>query len=106
MISPRQFLASLLCAAPLLLAGCSMPHFFMPHMMGMGSYYAITDEASGRVYYTDNLSREARGVVEFRDSKSGAWVSLPAATVREISQAEFRAGPAEVSDGPVSSGTE
>jgi len=82
----RPLLAAMVCAATLL-AGCSMPH-----MLGLGSYYAVTDEASGRVYYTDNLSREDRGVVEFRDPASGAWVSLRSAKVREISRAEFRAG--------------
>jgi hypothetical protein len=101
MIVPRRLLASLVCAAPLLLAGCAMPHW-----LGLGSYYAITDEASGRVYYTDNVTREARGVIEFQDAKSGARISLPAAQVREISEAEFRAGPPQVSDGPVSGGTE
>lgn len=87
MIVPRRFLASLVCAVPLLLAGCAMPH-----MMGLGTYYAITDDASGRVYYTDNVTREAHGVVEFQDSTSGARVSLAAAKVREISEAKFRAG--------------
>ena len=106
MILYRRFLASLFCAAPLLLAGCSMPHFSMPHAMGMGSYYAVTDNGSGRVYYTDNVSREPRGVVEFRDSASDAWVSLPAATVREISEAEFKAGPPQVITRPVSDGTQ
>ena len=94
MIFPRRLLASLVCTAPLLLAGCAMPH-----MMGLGTYYAITDDASGRVYYTDNVSHEKRGVVEFRDEKSGAWVSLQSAHVREISQAEYQAGPPPVSDG-------
>lgn len=84
---PGRWLASLVCAIPLLLAGCAVPH-----VAGMGSYYAITDVASGRIYYADNLSREARGVVEFVDSTSGARVSIPSATVREISRAEFRAG--------------
>jgi hypothetical protein len=104
MIFYRRILASLVCAAPLLLVGCSLPRFSMPHTMGMGSYYAVTDEAAGRVYYTDNLSREPRGVVEFRDSASDAWVSLPAATVREISEAEFKAGPPKVITRPVSDG--
>jgi len=99
MIFHCRFLASLVGAAPLLLAGCSMPHFSMPHTMGMGSYYEVTDDFSGRVYYTDNLSREARGVVEFLDSASGAWISLPAAKVREISEAEFHAGPSLGADG-------
>jgi len=78
-----------------------MPSLSVPHVMGLGSYYAVTDEASGRVYYTDKLSREAKGVVEFRDSASGAWVSLPGATVREISTDEFRAGPPEAKVFPV-----
>ncbi len=89
---PARLLASLLCSAPLLaaggLSGCSMPH-----VMGLGSYYAVTDDATGRVWYTDNLTREERGVVEFRDPATGAWVSLRAAQVREISDAEFRAAP-------------
>ncbi len=84
---PGRWLASLVCAAPLLLAGCALPHF-----AGLGSYYAITDVASGRVYYTDNVSREDRGVVEFEDSSNGARVSIPSATVREISRTEFQAG--------------
>jgi hypothetical protein len=89
---PARLLASLLCIAPLFaaggLAGCSMPH-----VMGMGSYYAVTDDATGRIWYTDNLTREDRGVIEFRDSATGAWMSLGSAQVREISEAEFRAGP-------------
>ena len=84
---PARWLASLVCAAPLLLAGCALPH-----VAGLGSYYAITDVASGRVYYTDNVRREDRGVVEFEDASNGARVSIPSATVREISRAEFRAG--------------
>ncbi len=88
---PARLLASLLCISPLLaaggLSGCSMPH-----VMGLGSYYAVTDDATGRVWYTDNLTREERGVVEFRDPATGAWVSLRSAQVREISDAEFRAG--------------
>lgn len=89
---PARLLPVLLCLAPLFtaagLSGCSMPH-----VMGMGSYYAVTDDATGKVYYTDNLSREERGAVEFLDPATGAWTSLRSAQVREISAAEFRAGP-------------
>ncbi len=91
-VSTRRLLASVLCAAPLLMAGCSMPRIAMPHIMGLGSYYAVTDEATGRTYYTDNLSREPRGVIEFEDPASGALISLAAASVREISEAEYRQG--------------
>ncbi len=89
----RPLLATLVCYVPLLLGGsllaggCSAPH-----VMGLGSYYAVTDPVSGRVYYTEKLKREERGVVEFRDAASGAWVSLPGAETREISESEFRAG--------------
>ena len=85
MIYRRRLLASLLCAAPLLMAGCSMPH-----VMGLGTYYEVTDDATGRIYYTDNLRRESRGVIEFEDPASGAVISLAGASVREISDDEYR----------------
>ncbi len=88
----RRLLASLSCAAPLLMAGCAMPRIEMPHIMGLGSYYAVTDPATGLIYYTDNLHREPRGVIEFEDPDSGAVISLAAASVREISEAEYRQG--------------
>ncbi len=88
----RRLLASLLCAAPLLMAGCSMPRVAMPHIMGLGSYYAVTDQATGQIYYTDNLHRESRGVIEFEHPASGAMISLASASVREISEAEYRQG--------------
>jgi hypothetical protein len=89
---PARLLAVLVCCTPLFLggglSGCSMPH-----VMGMGSYYAVTDDATGKVYYTAKLSREERGAVEFLDPATGGWTSLRSAQVREISEAEFRAGP-------------
>lgn len=88
---PARLLSGLLCLAPLMvaggLAGCSVPH-----VMGLGSYYAVTDGETGRVYYTDRLKREDRGAVEFQDPDTDAWVSLKSAQVRSISKAEFRAG--------------
>lgn len=90
MICTRRLLASLVCAAPLLTAGCAMPH-----VMGLGSYYAVTDDATGRIYYTDNLDREPRGVIEFEDPDTGALISLAAASVRKISEAEYRQGRAQ-----------
>ena len=81
----RLFLAGIACAA--LLSGCSLPH-----VLGLGSYYSITEVGSGRVFYSESLRHEKNGVVEFRDARSGAWVSLPGAAVRDISHAEFRTG--------------
>lgn len=86
MRNPRLLLAGLVCLAPLL-NGCSMPH-----ILGMGSYYEVTDPASGQVYFTDDIERRSRGVVEFINPKTDALVSIPGATVRKISKDEFRAG--------------
>ena len=81
----RLVLAGIAFAA--LLSGCSLPH-----VLGLGSYYAITEAGSGRVFYSESLRHEKGGVVEFRDARSGAWVSLPGGQVRDISQAEFHTG--------------
>ena len=75
-----------------LIAGCV---FFvaacqMPNIPGTGGYYQVTDTASGKVYYASKLRREARGVVEFRDGATGAWVSIADADVRPISKDEYR----------------
>ncbi|MBM4220808.1 MAG: hypothetical protein FJ170_02550 [Gammaproteobacteria bacterium] len=77
-------MAAALCLA---LAGCSVPH-----VMGLGSYYQVSDPASGKVYYTRQIEREDRGVVEFLDDASDNWVSLPASEVKTITEAEYRAG--------------
>lgn len=89
---PARLLTALVCLAPLVL-GAGLSGCAMPHVMGMGSYYAVTDDATGKVYYTAKLSREERGAVEFLDPETGGWTSLRSAQVREISEAEFRAGP-------------
>ncbi len=87
MRSPRFLLAGLLCLAPLVLGGCSMPH-----VLGLGSYYEVTDTASGHIYYTQDIKRQSRGVVEFIDPASDALISVPGASIRKISEADFRAG--------------
>lgn len=84
-VSRARTLVTALAAA--LLAACSMPR-----VLGMGSYYEVTDPATGKVYFADELRREDRGAVEFRDGASGAWVSLPAADYKEISSAAYEAG--------------
>lgn len=91
----RRLLATWVCHVPLLLGGALLAGgCSVPHVMGLGAYYAVTDPASGRVWYTDQLQREDRGVIEFRDAATGAWISLPAGEAREITAAEFRAGQA------------
>jgi hypothetical protein len=86
----RCFLIGLLGAVLLQLSGCSMPRITVPHVMGLGTYYEVTDNSSGQIYYTDNLRREPHGVIEFEDPGSGAVVSLAGASVREIDESEYR----------------
>lgn len=86
MLSLRPALRGLLVAAILATGACAMPH-----VLGMGSYYEVTDTRTGKIYYSDRIEREDNGVVELRNGATKSWVSLPAATVREISEAEYEA---------------
>ena len=69
----------------------TIDHGALDVLPGVSSYYRVTDTATGTVYYADKLKEERRGVVEFRDANTGAWVSLPTAEIAEISKGEFRA---------------
>jgi hypothetical protein len=83
----RLKLIGLGVAVGLALAGCTVPH-----VMGFGSYYQVTDPYSGKVYFTHQIEREDRGVVEFLDDSSDTWVSLPDGEVTAITEAEYQAG--------------
>ena len=56
-----------------------------------GSYYKVTDPASGRVYYTKDVSTEHGGAIRFEDAGSGSEVTLQSSEVKEISSSEFKA---------------
>ena len=47
-------------------------------LAGCGSYYKVTDPASKRMYYTEDVYQERSGAVKFKDAKTGAQVTLPA----------------------------
>jgi hypothetical protein len=83
----RPWLLGSLVAVALTLSGCSLPR-----AMGLGGYYQVTDTASGKVYYANELTTEDRGAVEFRDGSTGAWISLASAEYKAISEADYRAG--------------
>ena len=57
---------------------------------GCTTYYRVTDPASGRMYYTDEIKRSSQGTVQFRDAKSGADVTLQTSEVLEISSDDFK----------------
>ena len=82
--SARVALIATACA---LTAACQVPR-----LPGFGGgYYQVSDPESGAVWYTDSLRREARGVVDFRDDRTGAWISVADAEVEAIDRDEFRA---------------
>jgi hypothetical protein len=55
---------------------------------GCTTYYRVTDPASGRMYYTDDIKRSGSAVM-FKDAKSGADVTLQASEVLPISGDDF-----------------
>ena len=83
---PRTTRAVLPLAAAVCLGACSLPR--VPFLSG---YYQVTDPATGTVWCSDRIKRESGRVVEFQDGRTGAWVSIPGATVVETSAAEYRA---------------
>jgi len=65
-------------------------------LAGCANYYKVTDPASGRTYYTEEVDRQKGGTtVMFKDAKSGAQVTLPASEVLEVSSEEFKKGTAK-----------
>ena len=59
---------------------------------GCPNYYLVTDPASGKSYYTNDIDEAGRaGAVKFKDEKSGSVVTLQSSEVKEISSKEFEA---------------
>jgi hypothetical protein len=61
---------------------------------GCTTYYRIKDPASGRTYYTEEYKRR-NGTVIFKDTKSGADVTLTSSEVAVISKDEYKKGTAK-----------
>jgi len=60
---------------------------------GCTSYYRVTDPASGKSYYTTEISEAGRaGAVKIKDAKSGGTITLQSSEVKEISEDEYKAG--------------
>lgn len=56
---------------------------------GCTTYYRVTDPASGKVFYTDEITRGSQNI-RFRDTKSGSDVTLTTSEVKEISSEEYQ----------------
>lgn len=60
-------------------------------LTGCGTYYKITDPATGKVYYTDEIDDKKGGAIRFKDSSSRNLVTLQESEVMEITKDEFEA---------------
>ncbi len=58
---------------------------------GCTSYYRVTDQATGRTYYTNDYDRTDSGGVVFKDAKTESKVTLQSSEVREVSRQDFQA---------------
>ena len=55
-----------------------------------GSYYKVTDPASGKVFYTEEVKRNG-SAVEFKDDTTGSVVTLQNSEVAQIDKAAYQA---------------
>ncbi|MBN2106140.1 MAG: hypothetical protein JW832_01860 [Deltaproteobacteria bacterium] len=63
-------------------------------LLGCAGYYKITDPASNKVYYTQDINRKMNGAIRFKDEVSKTQVTLQQSEVIEITQDQFEAAAA------------
>jgi len=60
-------------------------------LAGCASYYKVSDPSSGRTFYTEKIDRpKGQTTIMFKDTKSGAEITLPSSEVLEISSDEYK----------------
>jgi hypothetical protein len=68
-----------------ILAACAIAS-----LSACGTYYRVTDPASGREYYTSDIDRDD-DTVTFEDDRTGRDVTLDSSEVGEISKDDYKA---------------
>lgn len=58
---------------------------------GCASYYKVTDPASGKVYFTEDIDKKSSGAIEFKDEVTKSQVTLPTSEVMEITEDQYKA---------------
>jgi hypothetical protein len=59
---------------------------------GCTTYYRVSDQATGRVYYTTDYDRTDSGAVIFEDAKTRHKITLQSSDINEVSRTDFEAG--------------
>ena len=54
-----------------------------------GTYYKVTDPATGNEYYTEKVDERGSGAVSLKDAATGDNVTLQNSHVTEVSKEEF-----------------
>lgn len=67
------------------LGACSLLLF----ASGCTHYYRVTDQATGKTYYTTGYDRTDSGAVKFEDAISRSTVTLQSSEIMEISRPQF-----------------
>ena len=68
-------------------------------LAGCTSYYAVTDPATGKTFYTDKVDKQNGGAVSLKDAKSGDTVTLQNSAIRQIDKSQFDAATATTQAG-------
>jgi hypothetical protein len=66
--------------------------FLMLFASACTTYYRVTDQASGRTYYTTEYDRMDSGAIVFEDAKTRTKVTLQSSEISEVSRSDFDVG--------------
>jgi hypothetical protein len=65
---------------------------FAVALAGCASHHQVTDPASGKVYYTNDLDTMKNGAVQFTDGKTGSTVTIQNSEVKQVSEKTYKDG--------------
>jgi uncharacterized protein YceK len=73
------------------LVSCCLALIVIMAVSGCASYFKITDPATGKVYYSEDIEKKSSGAIEFKDEVTKSQVTLPTSEVMEITEDQYRA---------------
>ena len=59
---------------------------------GCARYYQVSDVATGKVYYTNDVDYKKGGAVGFEDEKTKSRITLQSTEVKKINKEKFNVG--------------
>ncbi|HVM62445.1 MAG TPA: hypothetical protein VMV72_16415 [Verrucomicrobiae bacterium] len=80
----------MLSARPMRCLAAGMVSGIVLFVVGCTSYYAVTDPATSKTYYTTEWDTVRGGATRFVDARNGAIVTIHESEIREISEKDFK----------------